>query len=137
MCASPESALEQNKELVLRFFDKAWNQGCREAITETFAKTCVLRSGDRQAEGPPAFLHFYDIMRGAFSQISMKPIVCLAQDDLVCVHWSLDCVYTATRTPVRFSGISICRIRDGRFIEAWQSWDAAGLVRQVPGFVVP
>jgi hypothetical protein len=33
--------------------------------------------------------------------------------------------------------MSIVRIRDGQIIEAWQNWDAAGMIQQVPGIVLP
>ena len=32
---------------------------------------------------------------------------------------------------VSAAGISIVRVKDGRFIEAWQNWDAAGLAAQL------
>src|SRR5580692_6243741 len=75
MSGEDESVLEQNKRLVCRFFDEAWNQGRREAITEVFTKTAVLHSRNRDCHGPAEFLHFYDIMHAQFSQISIKPIV--------------------------------------------------------------
>jgi predicted ester cyclase len=31
----------------------------------------------------------------------------------------------------KVTGISIVRIRNGRFIEAWQNWDAASMVAQL------
>jgi predicted SnoaL-like aldol condensation-catalyzing enzyme len=135
--AASSSTLQQNTQLLLRFFDEAWNQGRRETIKRFFAKTAVLRSGNREAEGPDEFLHFYDILSAVFSNFSIKPIVSLAEGDLVCVHWAIECIYTATRAPVRVTGMSIVRIKDGQFIEAWQNWDAAGVVQQVPGIHMP
>jgi predicted SnoaL-like aldol condensation-catalyzing enzyme len=132
-----ESILELNKRLLCRFFDEAWNKGRREVIKELFAKTGILHDGGRQFHGPAGFTHFYDIMRGHFSQISIRPIVALAEGDLVCVRWSADCVHTPTRTTVNLTGISIVRIKDGQFIEAWQNWDAAGLLAQIPGLSLP
>jgi len=137
MSGEGESILELNKRLLCRFFDEAWNKGRREAITEAFTKTSILHSRNRECHGPADFLHFYDIMRAQFSQISIKPVVSLAEADLACVYWRLDGVHNTSRTPVCITGISICRIKDGRFVEAWQSWDAAGLASQIPGLVVP
>lgn len=134
---SPDPALEQNKRLLLRWLDELWNQGRRETIRELFAKTATLHGSNRQAQGPAGLLHFYDILRAEFSQFCLKPIVVLAEGDLVCVHWSLECIYTATRTPVRVTGMSIGRVKDGQFVEAWQNWDAAGVTQQVPGITLP
>jgi predicted SnoaL-like aldol condensation-catalyzing enzyme len=133
----PDDILDQNRRLLLRFFDEAWNQCRRETVKKFFAKRAIFRSGNREAHGPDEFLHFYDILSAEFSNFSIKPIVSLAEGDLVCVHWSLDCLYTATRTPVHVTGMSIVRIKDGQFIEAWQNWDAAGVTQQIPGIVLP
>ena len=137
MPAPSESTLEQNKRLFLRWLDELWNQGRRQTITELFAKTGVLHTGERHSQGPAGFLHYYDIMRAIFSGFSIKPIVCLAEGDLVCVHWSVDCIHTASRTPVHTTGISIVRVKDGQFIESWQNWDTAGLMQQIPGLILP
>jgi predicted SnoaL-like aldol condensation-catalyzing enzyme len=135
--SSPESALEQNKRLALRWLDEVWNQGRRETIRELFAKTGVYHRGASEYRGPAGFMHFYDIISAQFSQLSIKPIVSVAEADLVCIHWSTAALFTTTRTPVHFTGTSIWRIKDGQFVEAWQNWDAAGLASQIPGFVAP
>lgn len=67
----------------------------------------------------------------------IKPVVCLAEGDLVCVYWSVDCLHTASRTPVPATGISIVRLKDDQFIEGWQNRDVAGVAQQVPGLVLP
>lgn len=135
--SSPESALEENKRLALRWLDEVWNHGRRETIRELFAKTGVYHRGAGEYRGPAGLMHFYDIISAQFSELSIKPIVSLAEADLVCIHWSTDALFTATRTPVHFTGISIWRIKDGQFVEAWQNWDAATLASQIPGFVAP
>ena len=49
------------------------------------------------------------------------------------MHWSVDCVYAASGKPVHLTGMSIVRIENGQFVEAWQNWDAAGVEAQVTG----
>ena len=130
--AGPQSTLEQNKRLIIRWFDEVWNQDRRATIAELYTSECVLHDGPNTYRGPEEFTRFHDKLREQFSQFSIKPIVALAENDLACVHWSVDCVHTATATPVHLTGISIARIRDGKFIEAWQNWDTAGLAAQLP-----
>jgi predicted SnoaL-like aldol condensation-catalyzing enzyme len=138
MSASQEySSLEQNKRLLLRWLDELWNQGRRETITELFARDGILHSGERHSRGPADFLHVYDILQGQFSNFSIKPVVTLAEGDLVSAHWAISCTHIATRTPVHATGITIARVKDGQFIEAWQNWDALGLSRQMPGLALP
>ncbi|MGA2095680.1 MAG: nuclear transport factor 2 family protein [Candidatus Acidiferrum sp.] len=137
MPASPEPTPEQNKRLLHRWLDELWNQGRRQTITELFSKTGILHSGNRHSRGPAEFLHYYDIMHSVFSQFSIKPVVTLAEGDLVCVHWAVDCVHTVSRTPVHTTGITVARVKDGQFIEGWQNWDAIGITQQIPGLVLP
>lgn len=135
--STDSASLEQNKKLAHRWLDEVWNQGRREVIRELFAKTGVYHRGASEHRGPEGFVHLYDILRANFSGLCIKPIVSIAEGDLVCVHWSVDCVYSATKTPVQFTGTSIWRIKEGQIVEAWQNWDAAGLMAQVPGLSIP
>jgi predicted SnoaL-like aldol condensation-catalyzing enzyme len=130
--AGQQSALAHNKHLVVRWFDEVWNQGRRETILELYAPQAVLHDGTHTYNGVEEFMRFYDNLRAQFSQFSIKPLVQLAEDDLACVHWDVDCVHTASGTPVHLTGISIVRVKDGLFVEAWQNWDAAGLTAQLP-----
>ena len=130
--ASPQSISDQNKRLVMRWFDEVWNQGRRAAIAELYPSECVLHDGANTYCGPEEFTRFHDSIRAQLSQFSIKPIVALAEDDLACMHWSVDCVHTASGKPVHLTGMSIVRVKDGKFVEAWQNWDAAGMAAQIP-----
>ena len=47
------------------------------------------------------------------------------------MHWSADFVHTASGKPLRLTGTSVVRMRDGQIAEAWQNWDADGLKTQL------
>ena len=129
----PQSTLQQNKHLVLRWFEEVWNQGRRETIAELLAPEGVIYDGAKAYRGPAGFTVFYDTLRSQFSDFSVKPIISLAEGDLACLHWSVDCRHTESGTPTHVTGMSIVRVKDGQVIEAWQNWDAAGLAAQLPG----
>ena len=131
--ANPQSSLEWNKAVAIRWFEEVWNQGRRETIRELFAPQGILHDGADTYRGPEEFTRFHDKLRAEFSKFSIRPIVSLAEGDLACVHWSADCVHTASGTPVHLTGTSVARISNGQFVEAWQNWDAAGLAAQLPG----
>jgi hypothetical protein len=42
-------------------------------------------------------------------------------------------IHAATQKALRLTGISVVRIENGRFAEAWQNWDAAHLYAQLTG----
>ena len=129
--ANAPPSLEQNKALVIRWFDEVWNQGRRETIKELFAAQGVLHDGASNYRGPEEFTAFFDKLRAEFSKFSIRPIASLAEGDLACVHWSANLVHTASGTPIRITGTSVVRISGGQFVEAWQNWDAAGLAAQL------
>lgn len=129
--ANAPSSLERNKALVIRWFDELWNQGRRETIKKLFAAQGVLHDGTSTYNGPEEFTAFYDKLSAEFSKFSIRPIVSLAESDFACMHWSADCVHTASGKSVRLTGTSVVRISNGQFVEAWQNWDAAGLAAQL------
>ena len=134
MSASDQQGIsEQNKRLVLRWFEEVWNQGRRETIKELFAPEGVLHDGATTYHGPEEFSQFYDAMRSEFSEFHVTPIISLCEANLVCLHWAVDCKHTASGKPVHLTGMSVAMIKDGQFVEAWQNWDAAGLAKQVNG----
>ena len=65
--AQPISTPEQNKQLVLRWFDEVWNQGRRETIFELFPEGSHLYDGAAKLSGPDEFCRFYDGLRADFS----------------------------------------------------------------------
>lgn len=125
------TTLDQNKQLVIRWFEEVWNQGNRDTIAQLFAPDGVLYDGDRIIRGPAEFEKFYDRLRAVFSNFKISPVLALAEGDLACVHWFSECKHNATGKTAHVTGTSIVRIKEGRFVEAWQNWDAAGMGAQL------
>jgi len=131
-----QSIQEQNKQLLARWFDEVWNQGRRKTIHEIYGADAVLHDGKNRYRGPDEFCRFYEAMRAQFKDISIKPILALAEGDLACSHFSVGCTHIASGKPVEFTAMVIVRISDRKFTEAWQNWDAAAIKQQVPDFTV-
>ena len=127
----PLSGPVLNKHLVLRWFEEVWNQSRREAIFELLAADCVIHDGDTAIRGHDGFAAFYDRLQSEFTDFSITPGVVLAEGDLASLRWSVTARHKASGKQTQVSGISIVRIRDGKFVEAWQNWDQAGLVAQL------
>ena len=127
----PLSASEQNKNLVKRWFEEVWNQSRREVIAELYAPDCILHEGSIQLRGVEEFERFHDGIREQFDDIRVTPGISLCEGDLASLRWKVECKHKATEKLVTFSGICIVRIKDGRFVEAWQNWDQAGVAAQL------
>ena len=134
MSASPAvSPLDQNKQLVIQWFAEVWNHGDRDAIARLMAPDSVIYDGATVIRGPAEFERFYDRLRAEYSNFHISPVLVLAEGDLACIHWNAAFKHTATDRLAHITGTSIVRVKDGRFAEAWQNWDAAGLRAQLYG----
>jgi predicted SnoaL-like aldol condensation-catalyzing enzyme len=134
MSASPAaSTLDQNKQLTIRWFEEIWNQGNRDIIPQLFAQDGVIYDGSTIIRGPAEFERFYDRLRAQFSHVKISPVLVLAEGDLVCIHWFCEVKHAATGKSAHITGTSIVRVKDGRFVEAWQNWDESGLAAQLSG----
>ena len=129
--SQPISTLEYNKGVTLRWFEEVWNHSRRDTIFELFDRECLLHDGDATIRGPQEFADFHDRIRAQFDNICIEPAVTLAENDLVSLRWTVSGVHKATGKETKVTGISIVRIRDGRFIEVWQNWDAAQMAAQL------
>jgi hypothetical protein len=131
--ASATTTLEQNKHLVLRWFEEVWNQSRRETIFELFAPNGIIHDGPTQFRGPEEFARFYDALHAQFADLKITPIVLLAEDNRVCLHWSASAQHKATGKHTEITGTSVVRIENGQFAEGWQNWDAARLFTELTG----
>jgi predicted SnoaL-like aldol condensation-catalyzing enzyme len=125
------TSIEQNKQLILRWFEQVWNHGNRDTIAQLFAPNAVLYDGSVVIRGPAEFEAFFDSLRAQFSSFQITPVVILAEGDMVAIRWNAAFKHTPTDRPAAVTGISIARVKDGKFVEAWQNWDAAALAAQL------
>jgi len=116
---------------VVRWFEEVWNQSRRETIFELLAPDCVIHDGGDTIEGHAGFAAFYDRLQSEFSEFRITPGVALAEGDLASLRWSVTARHKASGKMTQITGISIVRIKDGKFMEAWQNWDQAGLASQL------
>jgi predicted ester cyclase len=135
--------MSDQRALIVRWFDEVWNQGKRETIDELMPEDCVIHDGDTDATGPAAFKLFFDRLRSAFSDIRVTAHEAISQGDFECLRWSATMRHTGdllgigpTDKELHTSGISMARIKGGRFVEAWQNWDMLGLIQQITNAAV-
>jgi len=140
-------SVEENIQLVRRWFQEVWNDGRVETVHELFSRDGVAR-GQRGAEaeirGPEEFVKFVGQIRGAFPDIKVKVEDIFGVDDKVVLRWSATMTHTgdalglpATGRPVRSRGISIARIVDGKVVEGWDNWDQLGMLEQIGAYKQP
>jgi len=133
---------EENKALMRRWFEEVWNKGRAEAIPEMFADEGIAHglSDDplNPLRGPAGFLPFHTQFREAFPNIKVVVEDQLAEGDLVATRCSVRGKHTgdslgfsATQSPVEFTGITITRMKNGKIVEAWNNFDFMKMYRQL------
>jgi steroid delta-isomerase-like uncharacterized protein len=134
--------LEENRQILNRWFEEVWNKGRAEAIDELFAEDGIAHGladeSGAPLRGPAGFREFHQKFRGAFPDIVVNVEDILAEGDLVAARCSVRAVhagdelgFAATQRPMEITGISIVRIRDGKIVEAWNNFDFMSMFRQL------
>jgi len=133
---------EANKALMRRWFEEVWNQGRPEAVREMMSEECINHglSGDpaEPLRGASGFMPFHTQFRDAFPNIEVVVEDTIAEGDKVVARCSVRGKHEgdslgmkATGATVDFDGIGIARVKDGMFVESWNSFDFARMYKQL------
>jgi steroid delta-isomerase-like uncharacterized protein len=128
-------ALDDNKELVRRFYREAINErdvgAVDRLLSEDFSHDGELRGRDGQRQAVQYFLDAFPDLRNEIELL-------LAEGDLVAAHQRWTGTHggeflgvAATGKAVEFSSTAILRIRDGLIAEAWDEVDMLGVLQQL------
>ena len=133
---------EQNKSILQRWFDEVWNNGNSEAITELITEDVVIH-GLTDVDGSPVtnageFREYHAQLRTAFPDILVTVDDIFAEGDKVVARCSIEASHTGemhgiapTNSPVDFTGMAIVRVKNGKIVEAWNSFDFLKMSRQL------
>jgi predicted ester cyclase len=132
---------EENKELLRRWFDQVWNNGCADAIDEMFDENGIAYglSDDptNPIKGPANFIPFHTAFREAFPNMIVVIEDMVAEGDKVAARCSVRGRHegnfmgrAATQAPVDFTGMTIVRIANGKIVEAWNDFDFMTMYKQ-------
>jgi steroid delta-isomerase-like uncharacterized protein len=138
-------SIEANKTLIRRFNDEVWDKGHLAVVEEVFASDWVWHS---PPPGMPPNRESLRQMaagfRAAFSDIHSTVDDQIAEADRVAWRWTFQASHTGefmgippTSKQVRFTGTSVDRIADGKFVERWDSADMLGFLQQLGAIPVP
>ena len=132
---------ERNKAVVRRWFEEVWNQGREASSDDRFPAGGVAHGlGDSESDvrGPAEFKPFAANIRGSIPDTHIRVEDILTEGDRVAVRVTLEGTHTGlglgvppTGRKISIQGIIILRMVDGRIIEAWNSYDQLGLLRQI------
>ena len=140
-------SVEENVELMRRWFKEVWNEGKTQTIYELLSPDAIgigqLEDGNPLC-GPAEFLPLVERIRGAFPDINMVVEDAFGAEDKVVLRWSATMTHhgdhlgmPASGKRVRMTGITIARIADKKIIEGWDNWDQLGMLKQIGAYASP
>jgi steroid delta-isomerase-like uncharacterized protein len=140
-------SVEENVELMRRWFREVWNEGRTQTIYDLLATDAVgigELEHSSQVRGPAEFAPFVQRLRGAFPDMNIVVEDAFGAEDKVVLRWSATMTHRgdhlgmpATGKLVRMTGITLVRIRDKQIIEGWDNWDQLGMLTQIGAYESP
>ncbi len=132
---------EENKTFLTGSIEEMFNRRnvalARERTMPDFKRhdLCRLFPEVEGADGPEKHM---SMLLTAIPDIRMDVVDTIAEGDRVCIRYVAYGTHTGellgrpgTGKPVRYEGINIYRIVDGKLAESWQCLDAVGLLQQI------
>jgi steroid delta-isomerase-like uncharacterized protein len=134
----------ENKVLIKRWFEEVWNKGRTSAIDEMVTSQTVVHGLAPAPMNMDAFKQFHAAYRNAFPDVRIQVDDVITEGEKVAVRWSCAAThrgdglgFAATNQPVRFSGITIVRIDNGKLVEGWNAYDQLGMLQQIGVVTLP
>ena len=136
----------KKKTLAHEWFDVVWNQRHTETIDRLLAPDVIAHGlvdeKGNEIRGPSEFKKFFVQFTSAFPDIHVEVADTISEGDKIAAR----CIVTGTHRgetlgvpgsnkPVRFTGVAILRIKDGKIVEAWNNFDFQTLSRQIGAIV--
>ena len=138
-------SVDENKALVARFIDEAFNRGNLAAIDALVATAYVNHApGFPDTPGPESMKRFVTTHRTALPDYACTIEAQIAEGDLVVTRWTVRGTHQGellgvapTGRRVTLPGIVIDRIADGQLAETWLQADVLGMLQQLGALPAP
>ena len=129
---------KENKIIVIRFINEAYNKRNLTVGDELLAANVVLHIPDADIEGPEGWKQYASGFLTGFTDIDVQVEDTIAEGDKVVAHWTCCGVHTGklqgiapTGKQVTMTGIAIYRFAGNKIEEIWVWNDLLGMMRQL------
>ena len=136
------SSAETLQRVALEWMDRVWRRHEIDAIDELHAPDFVDRSAAGRGADNASYKRGIADFYSAFPDWSAdtEDLIVDVRSGTVALRWSATGMHAATylgvaptQRRIKFQGIEILRIEDGRIVERWGEWDGLGLLAQLRG----
>ncbi len=130
---------EENKALIQRFVEEAFNRGNLDVADEIYAPNFISHEPTGPEERSPEYVkQFVNTYRTAFPDGHTTIENLIAEGDEVAYRWTFRGTHqgelmgiTPTGKEVTITGITIDSISGGRIAEEWNNFDQLGMLQQL------
>jgi len=135
--------MSELKAKVRRIFEDGWNRGLLSVLDDVCAESYVYRDSTYGTLDLAGYKRFVAQVRVSYpdTHVAIEDIMD-AENNSVVVRWvfygtdrggSIALSMPPTNRKVIIHGITICRFKEGKVIEAWNEQDTFGLIKQLKG----
>ncbi len=133
-------SITDNKKLVRTFFERAFVRNDLDAAAELISDDYCLHDPTRPEfrGGIDAFKKAQEVYLRAIRDHSLIINDQIAEGDKVVTRWTASGCQEKDLPGIpdkgacfKIGGITISRVSNGKIVEEWQDWDAAGLAKQL------
>jgi predicted ester cyclase len=125
-----------------RWFDEVWNKGNENAIDQMLAPGALAHGlvdpAGHEVSGVLGFKLFWRAMRSAFSGIRVDVQQTVGEGDLLVARFVVTGRHTGDGLPfapkgnlVKFTGMSMVRVQNGKIAESWNNVDFMAMYQQL------
>lgn len=139
-------SVEENRALIQRFVDEAFNRGNLGVVDEIYAPVYVGHTAGfpDQTLGPEGVKEFVELYRSAFPDLHTTIEDIVTEGDKVAYRWTAVGTHQGelfgvppSSNRMEITGITIERIEDGKIVETWNNFDQLGMMRQIGAMPAP
>ena len=130
---------EEYKTDLHRWFEEVWNKKREEAIDEMLSEDTVHHGlGDQPVRGIENYKNFYRTFITAFPDIRVEVMDVMTDGEKIsaryvarATHAGEGLGFAPTQKQVEFTGMGICTMKDGKFVEVWNQVDFMNMYSQL------
>lgn len=138
-------SIEDNKEVVRRYYEEAFNEGRTDLLEELIAEDVVNHDPvsdetltPEEARGFEGFVRHVETAREAFPDATVTIEDVIAEGDEVLVRFTFEGTHEGrfvgiepTGNRVEGTNMVLMRLEDGKIVERWEESDSLDLLRQL------
>jgi steroid delta-isomerase-like uncharacterized protein len=135
---------EQNKSIVRRLVEEAWNKKNQAIIDELVTPNCLIHTPDGDLRGPMEYRQLHDKYSKAFPDCTVSIEDMIAEEDKVVARLTFRGRqqgefrgFAPTNKQVTVRCTTIVRLASGKVAEEHSIWDSLGLMEQLGIVTLP